>query len=67
MYHAMHIHGHTCHLGQSGSRKVTVIVLPGQQVAGDFDVANLCQWMTHCHNLYHAAESSMMAVLGYQA
>jgi FtsP/CotA-like multicopper oxidase with cupredoxin domain len=29
MYHGMHIHGHTCHLGQSGSRKDTVIVLPG--------------------------------------
>ena len=22
--------------------------------------------MTHCHNLYHAPEGGMMAVLGYQ-
>jgi len=43
------------------------MVLPGQQVACDFDADNPGQWMTHCHNLYHATESGMMAVLGYQA
>jgi FtsP/CotA-like multicopper oxidase with cupredoxin domain len=67
MYHPMHIHGHTFQAGQSGPRKDTVIVLPRQQVACDFDADNPGQWMTHCHNLYHAAESGMMAVLGYQA
>ncbi len=36
-------------------------------VACDFDADNPGQWMTHCHNLYHAPESGMMAVLGYQA
>ena len=45
----------------------TVIVLPGQQVTCHFDADNPGQWMTHCHNLYHAPESGMMAVLGYQA
>jgi FtsP/CotA-like multicopper oxidase with cupredoxin domain len=45
----------------------TVMLLPGQQVACDFDADNPGQWMTHCHNLYHATESGMMAVLGYQA
>jgi multicopper oxidase len=67
MYHPMHIHGHTFAAGQAGTRKDTVIVLPGQQVACDFDADNPGQWMTHCHNLYHAPESGMMAILGYQA
>ena len=67
MYHPMHIHGHTFAVNGSGTRKDTVIVLPGHQVACDFDADNPGQWMTHCHNLYHATESGMMAVLGYQA
>jgi FtsP/CotA-like multicopper oxidase with cupredoxin domain len=67
MYHPMHIHGHTFAVGASGTRKDTVIVLPGRQVACDFDADNPGQWMTHCHNLYHAPESGMMAILGYQA
>jgi FtsP/CotA-like multicopper oxidase with cupredoxin domain len=67
MYHPMHIHGHTFQVGASGPRKDTVIVLPGQQAACDFDAANPGQWMAHCHNLYHAPESGMMAILGYQA
>ena len=67
MYHPMHIHGHTFAVGGPGTRKDTVIVLPGQQVSCDFDAANPGQWMTHCHNLYHAPESGMMAVLGYRA
>jgi multicopper oxidase len=66
MYHPMHIHGHTFQLGQTGPRKDTVIVLPGRQIACDLDADNPGQWMTHCHNPYHAPESSMMAVLGYQ-
>jgi FtsP/CotA-like multicopper oxidase with cupredoxin domain len=67
MYHPMHIHGHTFAAGAIGTRKDTVIVLPHQQVACDFDADNPGQWMAHCHNLYHAPESGMMAVLGYQA
>jgi multicopper oxidase len=67
MYHPMHIHGHTFAAGPAGTRKDTVIVLPQQQVACDFDADNPGRWMTHCHNLYHAPESGMMAVLGYQA
>jgi FtsP/CotA-like multicopper oxidase with cupredoxin domain len=67
MYHPMHVHGHTFALDGSGTRKDTVVVLPGRQVACDFDAVNPGQWMTHCHNLYHAPESGMMAVLAYQA
>jgi multicopper oxidase len=66
MYHPMHIHGHTFAVGSTGPRKDTVIVLPGQQVACDFDADNPGQWMTHCHNLYHSPEDGMMALLGYQ-
>ncbi len=66
MYHPMHIHGHTFQLGPAGPRKDTVIVRPGQQVACDFDAANPGQWMTHCHNLYHAPQGGMMALLSYQ-
>ena len=66
MYHPMHIHGHTFQLGPAGPRKDTVIVRPGQQVVCDFDAANPGQWMTHCHNLYHAPQGGMMAMLSYQ-
>jgi multicopper oxidase len=66
MYHPMHIHGHTFQLGPAGPRKDTVIVRPGEQVACDFDAANPGQWMTHCHNLYHAPQGGMMAMLSYQ-
>jgi FtsP/CotA-like multicopper oxidase with cupredoxin domain len=65
MYHPMHIHGHTFQINGTGPRKDTVIVLPGQQVTCDLDAGNPGQWMTHCHNIYHA-ESGMMALLGYQ-
>jgi multicopper oxidase len=51
MYHPMHIHGHTFQIAPGGPRKDTVLVLPRQQVACDFDVDNPGQWMTHCHNL----------------
>ena len=67
MYHPMHIHGHTFQVGPAGPRKDTVIVLPGQKVTCDFDAANPGQWMAHCHNLYHAPQGGMMAVLSYQA
>ncbi|HEX8869036.1 MAG TPA: multicopper oxidase domain-containing protein, partial [Lentzea sp.] len=63
MWHPMHLHGHTFQLG--GLRKDTVIVLPGQTVACEFDADNPGQWMVHCHNAYHA-EAGMMAVLGYE-
>ena len=66
MYHPMHIHGHTFQVAPGGPRKDTLLVLPGQQVACDFDADNPGQWMTHCHNLYHSPEGGMMAVLGYQ-
>ena len=66
MYHPMHIHGHTFAVGPAGTRKDTVMVLPGQQVTCDLDADNPGQWVAHCHNTYHA-ESGMMAVLGYQA
>ncbi|MCE7004626.1 multicopper oxidase family protein [Kibdelosporangium philippinense] len=65
MWHPMHIHGHTFQLGNSGPRKDTAIVLPGQTLACDFDADNPGQWMTHCHNAYHA-EAGMMTLLGYQ-
>jgi FtsP/CotA-like multicopper oxidase with cupredoxin domain len=64
MWHPMHIHGHTFQLGNRGPRKDTAIVLPGQTLACDFDADNPGQWMTHCHNAYHA-EAGMMTVLGY--
>src|SRR6266566_3300220 len=66
MYHPMHIHGHTFQIDGTGPRKDTVIVLPGKEVTCDFAAANPGQWMTHCHNIYHA-ESGMMALLSYQA
>jgi FtsP/CotA-like multicopper oxidase with cupredoxin domain len=66
MYHPMHIHGHTFQVSQGGPRKDTVIVRPGQQVTCDFDASNPGQWMTHCHNLYHAPQGGMMASLSYQ-
>ena len=66
MYHPMHIHGHTFQLGPAGPRKDTVIVRPGQQVACDFDASNPGEWMTHCHNLYHAPQGGMMAMLSYE-
>jgi multicopper oxidase len=35
-----------------------VIIRRGQRIACDFDAANPSQWMTHCHNLYHAAQAA---------
>jgi FtsP/CotA-like multicopper oxidase with cupredoxin domain len=33
-----------------------------EAAGGDFDAENPGQWMTHCHNLYQAPESGMMAI-----
>ncbi|MDA1360940.1 multicopper oxidase family protein [Glycomyces luteolus] len=66
MWHPMHLHGHTFALADTGLRKDTAIVLPGQTLEVDFDAVNPGLWMLHCHNLYHG-EVGMMAALGYLA
>ena len=66
MFHPMHVHGHTFALVRGGARKDTVIVRPMQTVEVDFDADNPGQWMTHCHNIYHA-ETGMMATLSYES
>jgi multicopper oxidase len=66
MFHPMHLHGHTFALPNGGARKDTVIVTPNQTVTVDLDATNPGQWMTHCHNIYHA-ETGMMINLAYQA
>ncbi len=65
MFHPMHVHGHTFALRDGGRRKDTVIVAPHQTVTVDLDADNPGQWMTHCHNIYHA-ETGMMINLAYQ-
>ena len=65
MFHPMHLHGHTFALAGGGARKDTVIVRPRQTVAVDLDADNPGQWMTHCHNVYHA-EAGMMTTLAYR-
>jgi FtsP/CotA-like multicopper oxidase with cupredoxin domain len=64
MWHPVHLHGHTFALEQSGVRKDTAIVLPGQSLPLIFDADNPGRWMLHCHNIYHA-ETGMMTQLGY--
>jgi multicopper oxidase len=67
MYHPMHLHGHTFAVARpngQGPRKDTVIVLPGQTVATDFDTDNPGQWITHCHNDYHLA-AGMATIVSY--
>ncbi|MEV4202561.1 multicopper oxidase family protein [Micromonospora globbae] len=66
MFHPMHVHGHTFAVTGGGARKDTVIVAPKQIVAVDLNADNPGQWMTHCHNIYHA-ETGMMVNLAYQA
>jgi FtsP/CotA-like multicopper oxidase with cupredoxin domain len=66
MFHPMHVHGHIVQLAGGGARKDTVVVKPAQTVTVDLDADNPGQWMTHCHNAYHA-DAGMMANLGYQA
>lgn len=65
MWHPMHLHGHTYQHPAGGPRKDTSIVLPGQTLSVEFDADNPGEWLTHCHNIYHA-ESGMMAVVAYQ-
>ncbi|MFC4336252.1 multicopper oxidase family protein [Salininema proteolyticum] len=64
MWHPMHLHGHTFALADSGVRKDTAVVLPGETVEVDFTADNPGRWMVHCHNLYHN-EVGMMTLLGY--
>lgn len=64
MWHPMRIHGHTFQIGTEGARKDTVIVRPMQTVTVQFDTDNPGQWLTHCHNAYHA-ERGMMGVFSY--
>lgn len=71
MFHPMHVHGHTFGVvgngvepGAPGLRKDTVNVLPMQRLTVDFDADNPGQWLTHCHNAYHA-ELGMATVLSY--
>jgi FtsP/CotA-like multicopper oxidase with cupredoxin domain len=66
MFHPMHVHGHTFAVTGGGARKDTVIVTPNQTVTVDLDATNPGQWMTHCHNIYHA-ETGMMINLAYRA
>ncbi|MFX1821293.1 multicopper oxidase family protein [Pseudarthrobacter sp. CC4] len=64
MWHPMHLHGHTFQVTGGGARKDTIIVRPKQTVTVVFDADNPGQWLTHCHNAYHA-ERGMMAVFSY--
>jgi len=71
MFHPMHLHGHTFAVVTGsgtgvapGARKDTVNVLPMQTLAIDVDTTNPGQWLTHCHNGYHA-ELGMVTVLSY--
>ncbi len=65
MFHPMHLHGHTFAVAGGGPRKDTVIVRPMQSVDVEFDATNPGQWVTHCHNIYHA-ERGMMVALSYR-
>ena len=65
MTHPMHIHGHTFAL-PSGLRKDTVLVKPMSSFAVDLQADNPGNWMTHCHNIYHA-EAGMMVAMNYRA
>ena len=66
MFHPMHLHGHTFAIAGGGPRKDTVIVRPMQSVDVEFDATNPGQWVTHCHNIYHA-ERGMMIALSYRS
>ncbi|NYH78926.1 FtsP/CotA-like multicopper oxidase with cupredoxin domain [Actinopolyspora biskrensis] len=68
MPHPMHLHGHFFTAGTpdgAGPRKDTVVILPHQRLAVDFDTDNPGQWFTHCHNEYHQA-AGMASVLSYR-
>ncbi len=61
----MHLHGHTFAVTGGGARKDTTLVTPRQTVTVDLEADNPGQWMTHCHNIYHAA-AGMMINLAYR-
>jgi FtsP/CotA-like multicopper oxidase with cupredoxin domain len=65
MFHPMHLHGHTFAVSGGGPRKDTVIVRPMETVDVEFDATNPGQWVSHCHNIYHA-ERGMMTTLSYR-
>jgi FtsP/CotA-like multicopper oxidase with cupredoxin domain len=65
LFHPMHLHGHTFAVVGRGTRRDTVMVLPGQTLSIDFDATNPGAWMYHCHNTYHSA-MGMMTTLTYQ-
>ncbi len=65
MWHPMHTHGHTFAVpAYGGLRRDTVNVLPGTELAIEFDADNPGEWMFHCHNAYHF-EAGMTANLRY--
>ncbi|ALJ21595.1 multicopper oxidase family protein [Microbacterium sp. No. 7] len=65
MWHPMHTHGHTFAVPDYGGlRRDTVNVLPGTELAIEFDADNPGEWMFHCHNSYHF-EAGMTANLRY--
>jgi FtsP/CotA-like multicopper oxidase with cupredoxin domain len=65
MWHPMHTHGHTFAIDKYGGlRRDTVNVLPGAELAIEFDADNPGEWMFHCHNAYHF-EAGMTANLRY--
>lgn len=67
MFHPMHVHGHTFQVRndqRDGPRRDTVIVRPLETVVADLVADNPGQWLTHCHNIYHA-EAGMMTTLSY--
>ncbi|UYP19132.1 multicopper oxidase family protein [Rhodococcus sp. Z13] len=65
MWHPMHTHGHTFAVpSYGGLRRDTVNVLPGTELAIEFDADNPGEWMFHCHNAYHF-EAGMTANLRY--
>ncbi len=65
MWHPMHTHGHTFAVPDYGGlRRDTVNVLPGTELAIEFDADNPGEWMFHCHNAYHF-EAGMTANLRY--
>ena len=65
MFHPMHLHGHTFAVSGGGPRKDTVIVRPMETVDVEFEADNPGQWVSHCHNIYHA-ERGMMITLSYR-
>lgn len=66
MFHPMHLHGHTFAVAGGGPRKDTVIVRPMQNLDVEFDATNPGQWVSHCHNIYHA-ERGMMITMSYRS